>query len=114
MSPQPLRAYAVVRGDLPKNQQTVQIAHAVAELSFNAGKRKDEKFEKWVKEDRTLIVLRARDECDLKAQHDRIEAAGIVHYMFHEPDRNGEATALAIYPGTALEMDSYFEMMQLA
>lgn len=111
---QKLRLYTIVRADLSKGQQTVQIAHAISELAFNAGRRRDKKFEKWVKEDRTIIVLKAVDEGDLQAQHDRVEAAGLVHTLFHEPDRNDEATALAIYPGTIDEMAPHFGAMQLA
>jgi peptidyl-tRNA hydrolase len=110
----PLRLYVIVRSDLSKSQQMVQAAHAVAELTFEAARRRDKKFEKWVKEDKTMVVLRAMDEGDLQAQHDRIEAAGLIHVMFHEPDRGGEATALAIYPGTADEMAEHFGVMQLA
>lgn len=114
MQPEPLRMYTIVRTDLPKNQQTVQTGHAIAELAFNAGKNGNTTFEKWIKNDRTLIVLRARDEQDLKAQRDRIRAAGLEHFMFHEPDRGNEATALAIRPGTAKELDEHFSSMQLA
>lgn len=114
MRPEPLIMYTIVRTDLPKNQQTVQTGHAIAELAFNAGKHGNLAFERWVKDDRTLIVLRARDEDDLKAQRDRINAAGLEHFVFHEPDRGNEATALAIHPGTASELDGYFGSMQLA
>jgi peptidyl-tRNA hydrolase len=110
----PLKAYVIVRKDLSRSQQTVQVGHALAELAFNAGRRKDKNYERWVKEDKTLIVVRARDEDDLEAQHNRIESAGIIHSMFYEPDRGGEATALAVYPGTSEELDPHFNSMSLA
>lgn len=109
-----LKAYVIVRADIPKIQQGVQAAHAIAELSYQAGKRKDKTFEQWVTQDRTLIFLKARDVADLQAQHDRIESLGLIHHLFHEPDWNNEPTALAIYPGPAMDLEPHLGMMQLA
>ncbi len=109
-----LKAYVIVRGDIPKIQQGVQAAHALAELSFQAGRRKDKTFEQWVTQDKTLVLLRARDVGDLQAHHDRIESLGLIHHMFHEPDWNNEPTALAIYPGTTEALEPHFGMMSLA
>lgn len=109
-----LKAYVIVRGDIPKIQQGVQAGHAIAELSFQAGRRKDKIFEQWVTNDRTLIFLKARDIGDLKAHHDRIESLGLIHHLFHEPDWNNEPTALAIYPGIDVDLEPHLGMMPLA
>lgn len=108
-----LRAIVVVRKDLSRSQQTVQAGHALAELAFNAGSRKDEKFKEWVKNHKTLIILGAKDAKHLEDIHSFVEER-FIHHMFYEPDMNGEPTALAIYPGTAADLDPHFASMKLA
>lgn len=108
-----LRAIVIVRKDLSRSQQTVQAGHALAELAFNAGSRQDAKFKDWVKNHKTLVVLGARDLKHLEDIHAYVENR-FIHQMFHEPDIGGEATALAIFPGTSAELDPHFASMQLA
>ena len=109
-----LKAYVIVRSDLPKIQQGVQAAHAIAELAYAAGKGDCGVYKQWVEQDKTLILLKARDVGDLNAQRDRVKSLGLTYHMFHEPDRNNEPTALAIYPGTYAQLEPHFGMMELA
>lgn len=108
-----LRTIVVVRKDLSRSQQIVQAGHALAELVYYAASDGHAPMERWVEQDKTLIVLGARDLQHLKDIHgyvkDRFE-----HRVFHEPDIGGEPTALAIYPGTAADLDPHFASMQLA
>lgn len=106
-----LRTIVVVRKDLSRSQQIVQAGHALAELVyFNEGM---DDMQKWVEQDKTLIVLGARNLQHLKDIQGYVEGR-FDHRVFHEPDRDGEPTALAIYPGTAADLDPHFASMQLA
>lgn len=108
-----LRTIVIVREDLSRSQQIVQAGHALAELVYHAASDGHSTMEQWVEEDKTLIVLGAKDLQHLEDIHgyvkDRFEFRA-----FHEPDRGGEMTALAIYPGTAGDLDPHFASMRLA
>lgn len=45
-----------------------------------------------------LVVCGIKDEATLEHERGRIEAYGIKTVAFHEPDRNGEMTAIATAP----------------
>lgn len=106
-----LRTIVIVRKDLSRSQQIVQAGHALAELVHYYSDHHE--MGQWVELDKTLIVLGAKNLQHLKDIYgyvkDRFECR-----MFHEPDRDGEPTALAIYPGTAADLDPHFATMQLA
>lgn len=100
----------IVRKDLSHQQRAVQACHAIAALTAEAVRRRDKHFEKWVREDRTLVLLRVENREELLRQHDRVEAAGLIHHMVVEPDWNSgpTETALAIYPGEPSRMKELF------
>lgn len=110
----PLRTYVLVRRDLPRTQRAVQAGHALAELTFRAGVRMDPIFQKWVKEDKTLVILGVPNEETLKDFHQMVETRKMIHAEFREPDLNNEATALAIYPMKESEVPSEFSSLPLA
>jgi peptidyl-tRNA hydrolase len=93
-----LKTYVVVRADLTKSQRGVQAGHALAELCFQAGSRKDKTFQHWVQEDRTLVILQVPNEEELEKVHSWFEDRKIPHSLFKEPDLGDSATALAVYP----------------
>jgi peptidyl-tRNA hydrolase len=93
-----LKAFVIVRADLTKSQRGVQAGHALAELSFQAGSRKDKTFQRWVQEDKTLVILQVPNEQALEEIHSWFEDRKIPHNLFKEPDLGNSATALAVYP----------------
>jgi peptidyl-tRNA hydrolase len=96
--PDSLRAYVITRRDLSSIQRGVQAAHALAELSFRAGSRRDPDFRSWVDDHKTLIILSVKNEREIESFRSWIEDKGMVHAEFKEPDLGNQTTALALYP----------------
>jgi hypothetical protein len=80
----------IVRRDLPAARIAVQAVHAAVEAArqfFPPGHPHPH-----------LVLCRVSSERDLLAAADRLDRAGIRTCIFREPDRDGEATALATEP----------------
>lgn len=93
-----LRTYVIVRGDLSRSQRAVQAGHALAELSFQAGTRLDERFRQWVEHHKTLVVLKARDLTELEYYRNLAERKEWIYAEFQEPDLDNQPTAIALFP----------------
>jgi hypothetical protein len=79
-----------VRRDLPAAQIAVQAIHAAVEAA-----------RRFLPPDHThphLVLCRVSSERDLLSAADRLDRLGIRFHLFREPDRAGEATALATEP----------------
>lgn len=80
----------MVRKDLPQSQIVVQAAHAAIESA--------RKFLLAKTEHPHLVVCGVENEEELLKCEKHLDAKGILATIFHEEDRNNEATALASEP----------------
>jgi peptidyl-tRNA hydrolase len=55
-------------------------------------------LQEWADEHKTLIILGVRDLSDLLQWEQKLRDAQLKYELFEEPDRAGEATAIAIHP----------------
>ena len=79
-----------MRRDLPPTQVAVQAVHAAIEAARH-----------FLPQDHPhphLVLCRVATERDLLFAADRLERRGVRFQLFREPDRDGEATALATEP----------------
>jgi peptidyl-tRNA hydrolase len=53
----------------------------------------------WLRDSQFLIVVSVPDEHALKALSDEASDRGIPQYLWHEPDLDDQATAVALAPG---------------
>lgn len=81
--------YVLVREDISLEQKLVQVGHAVLEAGF--------RFQRPA-QTASLIVLSVPDRGALEAAAVRLNAKGIDHYLFHEPDFGMGHSALATRP----------------
>lgn len=79
--------YCFVRKDLPHPTQVVQASHACIDAT--------KAFLDDNLEHPHLVVLGVKDEAALFKSANKLASAGIKFRIFTEPDRDGEATALA-------------------
>ncbi len=105
----------IVREDITHAQRAVQACHALAALTAEATKRKDKRFQHWVEEEHTLVLLGVENEASLKSLHRKIDQAGIIHNVSIEPDWAGgpQVTALAVYPHEQEKLQPIFGGMSL-
>lgn len=90
--PSPKRMYVIVRGDLSTEYRMVQGAHALAQLSIE----NPDDFLKW--NNQYLIFLKVWNFKSLyKLYTDLIRDGYHNTSRFHEPDLDGQITALALY-----------------
>jgi hypothetical protein len=80
----------LVRRDLPAAQIGVQAIHAAIEAARH--------FSPPDRPHPHLVLCRVPSERDLLSAADRLDRLGINFQLFREPDRAGEATALATEP----------------
>lgn len=89
-----MKLYLVTRRDLCPGQQAVQAAHALQEYNVHHA----ELARDWYSKSNTLAFLAVPDERALKLLWWKAQDAQSSVTAFHEPDRQGELTALAIGP----------------
>lgn len=82
--------YCFIRKDLSLPQQVVQSSHACIEAA--------KAFLDNELEHPHLVVLGVKGEQQLYNSARKLDKAGVQYRIFTEPDRNGEATALATEP----------------
>ena len=82
--------YVFIRKDLSFPQQVVQSAHAAIEAAKS--------FLDNELDHPHLVVLGVKDQQQLYKSAQKLDRAGVQYRIFTEPDRNGEATALATEP----------------
>lgn len=88
------KLYLITRADLPAGQQAVQAAHAAIQF----GEEFPSIHQNWFKTSNTLALLTAKDEQALGVIYRRAMDRDIPAAPFHEPDRGGEMTAIALGP----------------
>lgn len=81
--------YVLVRADLSVAQQAVQACHATLEAGFLFQRPNEHPH---------LVLLQVADEETLLAERARLEAEGIQHAVFFEPDNETGYSALATAP----------------
>jgi hypothetical protein len=86
----------VTRADLPPAQQAVQGMHAA--LAFAVAY--PETIRAWHNSSQVLVLLSAADKAALEQLHYDLPLWLDV-WEFHEPDRDGELTAIAVEPAGA-------------
>ena len=93
---QPLanKLYIVVRQDLRRAYQIPQSIHAKDEFTHKYPLLE----KKWHEESNTLAVLGVDDTSKLLQLVDELQAAGLKHALFYEPDVE-QYTSVAIEPG---------------
>lgn len=57
--------------------------------------------EEWHRDSQFVVVVAVPDEATLLALSQTALAIGVEPYVWHEPDQDGEATALVLTPGLA-------------
>jgi len=105
-----MRLYAVSRGDLSPGQQAVQACHAVAELCV---RHRDSEVADWAENHKTMVILGAKDEPELKSILESLMSAGLRCQPFYEPDIGNQLTAFAIHPGDWVEAKAKLAKMPL-
>lgn len=85
--------YVVVRGDLPIEQQIVQVSHAAYEAGSKFG------AENW---NGSLVILKVDDLNALQETKTRLEVQGVPHLVWNEGNI-GEDTAIGTAPLTQLQ-----------
>jgi hypothetical protein len=81
--------YVLVREDISLEQKLVQVGHAVLEAGF--------RFQQPA-QTASLIVLSVPDRGALEAAAVRLNAKGIDHYLFHEPEPGFNIPTCSIAP----------------
>lgn len=105
-----MRLYAVSRGDLSPGQQAVQTCHAIADLCV---RNRDEAIAEWADNHKTMVILGAKDEPELRALLEALSSAGLRCQPFFEPDIGDQLTAFAIHPGDWVEARCRLSKMPL-
>lgn len=90
-----LKMFIAVRRDLTPQQRAVQACHAVAEylLSNDVGKSL---ILEWSLTSNTMVLVGVDDERELQLLNTKLSGTGRKVAVFHEPDMNAAATALAV------------------
>ena len=96
------KLFLVTRADLPPGQQAVQAAHALAEFMI----RHATESQRWHSGSNTLVMLAVPNEKALVKLFEKALPISKRVFpfkdplcsIFHEPDRNNEATAIALAP----------------
>ena len=90
------RMYGLVPYNLSPIQQGIQFGHAVVEYSLEFGSTAA--YQKWAREDKTFIILNGgttnlNTPGTLNSHEYQLEANGIQHANFFEPDLGDQLTA---------------------
>lgn len=96
----------LVRQDLSPPQQAVQALHAVIELSRLGKLPRDGNHPH-------LVLLGVLSEDALLSFADQLHYADIPYAVWTEPDRNDEATALAVPPGASRKLFRKLPLLDL-
>lgn len=82
-----MKLFVITHKDLTPSQQAVQAGHVVAEYLL------DSKCSRW--RNQTLIYLGVKNLYELEKIVSKFESNDVPFYVFREPDRNNEITAIA-------------------
>lgn len=94
------RLYIVTRGDLPIGLASAQCAHA----AFSFARDRWEQTAPWLRDSQWLVIVTVPDEAALEDLALRAQLGSVAHTLWHEPDRDGELTAVALAPCRASRM----------
>lgn len=94
-TPEAARLYIAVRGDLPVGLAAAQAVHA----AFSFAERHPSITGPWQRESQYLVIVTVPDEVALIALASNALARNLVVSTWHEPDLDGQATAVALEPG---------------
>ena len=91
------RMYGLVPYNISPIQQGIQFGHAVVEYSLEFGATLA--YQKWAREDKTFIILNGgttnlNTPGTLNAHEYELEAQGVQHENFFEPDLGDQLTAV--------------------
>lgn len=89
------KVIVVTRQDLEPGYQLVQSVHSAFDFSLEF----PEVTKDWNTQSNYLACLAAKDEASLFTLISKLEAKGIQHTVFREPDIDNQVTAVAIAPG---------------
>jgi len=102
--PDGLKFPIFVRKDLRGSHRTVQATHAAIEfaMAFHA----DERFQRWNKYHKTIVILGCDEERFGDLFEDVEAKVGRHIKLFREPDMGNVMTAFAVMPRSPLELDA--------
>lgn len=86
-----------VRSDLPLGLQVAQSVHAAVQICVEA----PGVIAKWHEASNNVVCVTVDDEAALLELASRAVGAEVDAWLFHEPDLDDEATAIAVAPGEA-------------
>lgn len=90
------KLFLVTRADLIPGSQAVQAAHAFREFI----EKHPEVDRAWYRQSNHLAFLATANMAELENLLEQARILGLPVAAFHEPDRGGELTAIAIGPGS--------------
>lgn len=90
-----MKLYIVIRKDLPPGLMLAQACHAMRAFVDQCS----EQDRKWFTESNNIVCLEVEDETALLELVKKAVCLDIPHAVFREPDRDGEATAVAFDSG---------------
>lgn len=96
-TPDAARLYIAVRADLPVGLAAAQAVHA----AFSFAERHPSITGPWQRESQYLVIVTVPDEIALIGLASNALARNLVVSTWHEPDLDGQATAVALEPGSA-------------
>lgn len=92
--------YVLVERHLSPIDKGIQACHAVADYGLILQKTKDfeeqRNYLKWVKSDKTLVLLNGGTAIELDEIYKQLKKKNIICTCFKEPDMNNMTTAIAI------------------
>jgi peptidyl-tRNA hydrolase len=93
-SNQPDRLYIVTRADLPIGLACAQVTHA----AFQFARDRWELTAPWMRDSQYVVLVTVPDESALEDLCFRASYQHLAHERWHEPDLNGQLTAVALAP----------------
>jgi len=88
------KLYLIGRSDLPPGLRAAQVCHA---MRLFADEHSEEESH-WYETSNTIVLLETADENSLSSLASLATARRVPYSLFREPDRNDEATAIALGP----------------
>lgn len=107
--------YVLVRKDLPPSQIVVQTAHATIEATRTYISPAESCGQPGEWQHPNLVVCGVESETKLLTEWKRVVESGIRTKIFHEADRNNEATAFAteIISGEGRKLFRKYQLLKL-
>jgi len=97
-----MKLYIIVRADLSPGARAAQACHASNAFLF----AHPEAARSWSRDSNNLVCLEIADEAALLALADKAAQLSIPYTLFHEPDFDNQATAVAMMSPQAKRLTS--------